>query len=278
MNPAPYPSLADTGLRPAPAFDDHTYSTGISWSAVLGGAIVVASMSFILLALGAGLGLSSMTPWSAPRDTTKVIGMATIAWLVIMQIISGGLGGYLAGRLRNRWLGIHGDEAYFRDTVHGFLAWGLALCGTIAFLAAGSAVLAGGASASPPDTRQEASTNAYFVDVMLRPSTPAAAPASPEVRGELERILARTLLMATFASDDKAAAGRIISQQTGVAQSAGEQRASDVVAMAAKAAESAKDAVGHSLLWVFLGLLVGAFSASLAATLGGRTRDLVQRV
>ncbi|MEO5800296.1 MAG: hypothetical protein ABIZ70_07280 [Gemmatimonadales bacterium] len=278
MHPSdPFPSLSATGAFVAPVGEDHTFASGISWSAVFGGAIVIASMSFILLALGTGLGLSSMTPWSAPRDTTKVIGMATVAWLVIMQMISGGLGGYLAGRIRNRWLGIHTDETYFRDTLHGFLAWGLALCGTIAFLAAASSVMAGGAAASTPDSRQEVSTNAYFVDVMLRPTTPITTPASPEVRGELERILTRTLLMAGFARDDMTAAGRIISQQTGIAQAAAEQRAVDVAGMAAKAAEDAKDAVGHSLLWVFVGLLVGAFSASFAATLGGRTRDQVQR-
>ncbi|MEP6591510.1 MAG: hypothetical protein ABJC19_10030 [Gemmatimonadota bacterium] len=278
MHPSdPFPSLAATGAFVAPNGEDHSLAAGVSWSAVLGGAIIVASISFILLALGAGLGLSSVSPWSAPRDTTKVIGMATIAWLVIMQIISGGLGGYLAGRIRHRWLGIHTDETYFRDTVHGFLAWGLALCGTVAFLAAASSVMAGGAAASPPDKPGEVSTNAYYVDVMLRPTTPAVAPASAEVRGELERILSRTLLMTNFAGDDKAAAGRIISQQTGIGQPAAEQRAVDVVAMASKAAEDAKDAVGHSLLWIFVGLLVGAFSASLAATIGGRTRDQLQR-
>lgn len=278
MHPSdPFPSLSATGAHLTPLGDDHSYTAGINWSAVFGGAIVIAAMSFILLALGAGLGLSTMTPWSAPSDTTKVIGLATIAWLVIMQAISGSLGGYLAGRLRNRWLGIHGDESYFRDTAHGFLAWGLALCGTVAFLAAGSAVMAGGAAASPADTRQEMSANAYYVDLMLRPATPGAVPATAETRGELERILSRALLMANFATNDKVAAGRIINQYTGAGQAAAEQRAADVVVMAAKAAEDAKDALGHSLLWVFLGLLVGAFSASLAATIGGRTRDQVQR-
>ncbi len=277
MSSGAFPPIPDGRAVAAVSGIDDTYSAGVTWSAVIAGAIVVAAMSFILLALGAGLGLSTMSPWSAPTGVTKAIGAATILWLVLMQAVSGSLGGWLAGRLRNRWVGIHGDEAYFRDTAHGFLAWGLALCGTVAFLAAGSAVMAGGAAASPADTRNEVSANAYYVDVMLRPATPLG-PVSDEVRGELDRILARTLLMTNLATADKEAAARLISRVTGIGIPAAEQRVTEVVSLASKTADDAKDALGHTLLWVFLGLLVGAFAASFAATIGGRQRDFVRAV
>jgi hypothetical protein len=35
-------------------------------------------------------------------------------------------GGYLAGRLRAKWIGPRTDEVLFRDTAHGLLAWALA--------------------------------------------------------------------------------------------------------------------------------------------------------
>lgn len=269
-------SPLSTGARPliTPIGADHFVLAGVSWSAVLGGAVVIDAISFILLSLGAGLGLSTITPWSGPGDSPDPIGMATILWLVAMQAMSGGLGGYLAGRFRNRWVGIHGDETYFRDTAHGFLAWGVALIGTVAFLASAATVMAGGAASAPSNTTEAVSPNAYYVDVLLRSPTPADA--TPETRGELERILARTLTMGTLAADDRTAAGRLITQHTGVDLASAERRTTDVVAMATSAAEEAKDALGHSLLWVFLGLLVGAFCASAAATIGGRQRDQVR--
>jgi hypothetical protein len=42
-----------------------------------------------------------------------------------VQLFSSGIGGYLAGRLRTRWVGVHTDEVYFRDTAHGLLVWGV---------------------------------------------------------------------------------------------------------------------------------------------------------
>jgi hypothetical protein len=39
--------------------------------------------------------------------------------------------------------------------------------------------------------------------------------------------------------------------------------------------ETARKAVAHSMYWTFVALLVGAFCASLAATVGGKQRDRV---
>ena len=54
-------------------------------------------------------------------------------WLIIVQWLSSGLGGYLAGRLRTKWTALHTDEVFFRDTAHGFLAWALATVLVAAF-------------------------------------------------------------------------------------------------------------------------------------------------
>ena len=39
-------------------------SSGVSWGAVIAGAFVAAALSLIMLALGAGFGLSAVSPWS----------------------------------------------------------------------------------------------------------------------------------------------------------------------------------------------------------------------
>src|ERR1035437_545242 len=108
--------VAETSVR------NEAHSSGVSWAAVIGGAFVAAALSLILLALGAGLGLSSVSPWSNVGASASTISTAAIAWLILMQVISSSMGGYLAGRLRTKWANIHTNEVYFRDTAHGFLA------------------------------------------------------------------------------------------------------------------------------------------------------------
>ncbi len=83
-------------------------------------------MSLILVLLGFGLGFSAVSPWADSGISAKGLGISTIVWLAFTQIVASGLGGYIAGRLRVKWANMHGDEVYFRDTAHGFLAWAVA--------------------------------------------------------------------------------------------------------------------------------------------------------
>jgi hypothetical protein len=50
---------------------------------------------------------------------------------------------------------------------------------------------------------------------------------------------------------------------------------SDTIADARQTEDNARKATAHLLLWIFLALLIGAFCASYAATIGGRQRDHV---
>ncbi len=190
----------DTRL-PLPA----TSSSAVSWGAIFAGAAAAASLSLILLMLGAGLGLTSVSPWESRGLDAGTVGIAAIAWLTFTQIVASGMGGYLAGRLRTKWIDTHTDEVYFRDTAHGFLSWAVAalvsaalltstmsaivgggakIVGTVAGGAAvatatGAASMANGSSAAPGSSMD------YFVNSLFRandPATPAngaADPASP---------------------------------------------------------------------------------------------------
>src|ERR1700737_2985487 len=125
---------------------NEAHSSGVSWAAVIAGAFVAAALSLILLALGTGMGLSSVSPWSNMGASASTIGRAGIAWLIIIQIIASAMGGYLAGRLRTKWATIHTDEVYFRDTAHGFLVWAVGLVVTASFLASAATSMIGGAA------------------------------------------------------------------------------------------------------------------------------------
>lgn len=113
---------SDVYLRADPAVGEEAQSS-VSWGAVLTGAVTAFSMSFVLLAIAGGFGLQVAGAWPgralAPGAFTPVVGSV----LVTIQVLSSALGGYLAGRLRSKWLHVHDHEVHFRDTAHGLLVW-----------------------------------------------------------------------------------------------------------------------------------------------------------
>jgi hypothetical protein len=258
--------------------------SGVSWGAVIAGAFVAAALSLALLALGTGVGLSSISPWANSGASGSAVGWTAVIWLVLMELIASSMGGYLAGRLRTRWVNVHTHEVYFRDTAHGFLVWAVGLVLTAAFLTSaatsmiGGAARAGAAVAETPghaQSHESLASNSYFVDTLLRSTTPSPADNNPSLRGETELIFANGLRQGNLPSADKTYLAQIVVARTGVSETEAERRVDDAFAQAQQAADNARKAVAHSMYWAFLALLVGAFSASLAATIGGRQRDRV---
>jgi hypothetical protein len=201
-----------------------------------------------------------------------------------MQFIASSIGGYLAGRLRVKWVNVHTHEVYFRDTAHGFLVWAVGLVVTAAFLTSaatsmiGGAARAGATGAEAPGSAQAGASlgqNGYFVDTLLRTGAPSSTPANPAVRGEIGLILVHSLREGSMPSSDKSYVAQIVAAQTGLSEPDAEKRVNDVFAQAQQAADRVRKAVAHSMYWTFLALLLGAFCASFAATIGGKQRDRV---
>ncbi len=258
-------------------------SSGVSWGAVIGGSVVTAAFSLILLALGAGFGLSAVSPWSNVGASASTVGTAAIIWLIVIEIVASSLGGYLTGRLRTKWALIHTDEVYFRDTANGFLAWAVALVISVSFLASAAASMAGhiaraGAAAETGTVSAATDPNAYFVDSLFRSDRIGPETNSAALHTEAELILANALKQDQIPTADQNYLARLVAARTGISQQEAETRVADVVASARLAADTARKATAHLLLWLFLALLIGAFSASFAATIGGRQRDHVKAV
>jgi hypothetical protein len=258
-------------------------SSGVSWGAVIGGAFVAAACYLILLALGAGFGLSAVSPWSNTGASASTVGTLAIIWLIFIEIIASSLGGYLTGRLRTKWALIHTDEVYFRDTANGFLAWAVALVISVTFLATAAASMVGHVARAGPDTPTAAAASAadpdgYFVDALFRSDRLDAGNRDVSVQAEARRILANALRQSQMPAADQAYLGRLVAARTGISQPEAEKRVSDVIVDARQAEDTARRATAHLLLWLFLALLIGAFSASYAATIGGRQRDHVRVV
>jgi hypothetical protein len=258
-----------------PAGKNEASLSGVSWAAVFGGAVVAAAISLILLALGTGIGLSSVSPWSNAGVSASAIGKAAIAWLVVSEIIASGMGGYLVGRLRTKWVNIHTDEVYFRDTAHGFLVWAVGLVITAAFLASAATSMVGEVAQTSAAAHPAADPNAYFVDTLLRSDIPSSAQNDAPLRAEVGTILATGILQPDFRATDKTYLTKLVAARTGLSQAEAENRVSEIFAEARQAADTARKAGAHLSYWTFFALLVGAFCASFAATIGGKQRDRV---
>ena len=288
---------------------DTSALSAVSWAAIFTGAT---ALTLILLLLGTGLGLSSVSPWTnngtwANQDISATsFGLTVILWLTFIQVVAYGMSGYLAGRLRTRWLSVHSDEVYFRDTAHGFLTWAAACLTTAALLTSviGSIVGSGLKSAPAIMGKNSKILNPtsdaihYFVGTLFRNNTDTQSAA---VVNELENssgdafsvanrnyevstIFANSIGRGDLPEADTAHVGQLIKNRTGLSQLEAEKRVIETYSTlqtslrkaeltTKESADKARKASAYATLWLFISLLMGAFVASLAATWGGRNRD-----
>jgi hypothetical protein len=254
-------------------------ASAVSWGAIFAGAAGAAALSLILLILGTGLGLSSVSPFSGQGAGATAFGVSTILWLSFTQLAASGIGGYLAGRLRTHWADVQADEVYFRDTAHGFLAWGVATLLTAALLSSviGSIVSGGAqAAASVAGTATTGATVAtaaqasraegsgstdvtgYFVDSLFRRDASAAAASAPTATptatdpgssdagaraastAEAGRILTSALASGSLPPEDASYLGQLVAQRTGLSQADAQKRVTDTFARAQAKLKSAE--------------------------------------
>jgi hypothetical protein len=173
----------ETDLRGASAIVDA--QSAVSWAAVAAGAVAAAALTLLLVAFGAGMGFSAISPWSDSGVSASTFSVATGIYLVLVGIMSSAVGGYIAGRLRSKWTGVHTNEVFFRDTAHGFLAWAFATLISATALASTTSYLANGAGAGLAGATGQAARAVnpadLYVDKLFRAPAAgsAAAPADP---------------------------------------------------------------------------------------------------
>jgi hypothetical protein len=278
-------------------------SSAVSWGSIIAGAFTASTVSFILILVGSGLGLTMVSPWANQGASVTTFAISAAIWMIVVQGLASAFGGYMTGRLRTKWVGIHTDETFFRDTAHGFLAWALStlivICIATSTLSsavgtgvqAASNVASGaamGASAGAASSVDEGSTNAatsYFVDNLFRPSDPARL-AAPGAEGDAaaaaqaSRILVASAAAGEISPADKTYLGQLVAARTGLSEADATARIDAVIAQAQQAkvkaqeaADAARKAGAAFALATALSLLIGAFLASATAAWGGRLRD-----
>ena len=287
-------SLTDLQADVDPSVE--TSASAVSWGSIFAGAVTAAAVTLLLTLLGSGFGLTMVSPWASENPSATTFAVSTAIWLILVQWISAGVGGYLTGRLRTKWAGIHTNEVYFRDTAHGFVAWALATLVVAAVL--GSAIsstinagvqaasnVASGAANAATSAAGSAANNtsvAYFVDSLLRPASPASATSerAGDASGEVSRILLNAATTGTLPPEDRTYLDQLVASRSGLSEADAKARVDAVLARAdaaknaaAEAADSARKATATAAFMAAFSLLLGAFIASAAAALGGRQRD-----
>jgi len=278
---------------------DEITKTAVSWAAIFAGAAATAATTLILLLLGTGIGLSVVSPWYGAGASAMTVAVSAIIWLVVVQWLSSALGGFIAGRLRTKWLGLHTHEVTFRDTAHGFLAWCLAsLVGAAMFasitasgvsgLASGAATVAAGAASGAAQSGVQSGSaggaldpTAYFVDTTFRSTNPADATRA-DFRTETVRILGHSTQdgKVVLSPEDRTYLAQLVAARAGISQPEAEQRVDSLVnqvndaqAKLREAADAARKRAAQASIMLALSMVVGAFVASAAAAYGGSIRD-----
>ena len=293
----------ETDLRGAATIVDA--QPAVSWGAVAAGAVAAAALTLLLVAFGAGMGFSAVSPWSDSGVSGSTFSVATGIYLVLVGIMSSAVGGYIAGRLRSRWTGVHTNEVFFRDTAHGFLAWAFATLISATVLASTTAYLANGAGAGLAGATGQAARTAnpadLYVDKLFRAPPAASAAAAPAPssdnaananansaamgteNGAIGGARSRSEIVRLWAADfrdgddltaaDRSYVAQVVAARTGMSQADAEKRVNEVVNEAKTAIDKDRRAAAKLSFWLTAALLFGAFAASLTGAEGGALRD-----
>lgn len=299
-------TMYDRSARAAGAVADaapESSVSAVSWAAIFAGAVVAAAASVILVALGSGLGFAAISPWNDSGASLKTFAVSAGVWLIVVQWLASGLGGYVTGRLRTKWVGAHTHEVFFRDTAHGLVTWALAtLVVAVGTTMAGSAVAgagaraaatgvsgvvqaaagASGSSAAPGSSGVSGSSavSGYDVDRLFRSARPGEP--STEARAEATRILARGIADGKVSAEDRAYLAQLVAARDGISETDAQMRVDAVIEQVQaaelkvrQAADTARKAAAAASICTALALVIGAFIACISAALGGKLRDEV---
>ena len=252
--------------------DDREY---LRWTPVVAGAFAAAAFSFILVTFGVaiGLGVSSTSPtW---RDASAALSLLSGIYLILQAIVSFGLGGYIAGRIRGRVDAARNSETETRDGLHGLAAWALAvlLGGALVAVVSAATLNRASSSAAVGNTTSAEPLLSYELDQLLRaPRRPQNVDMSVE-RAEAGRILMTSSSHNGVSSDDRTYLIQQVQALTGLSAAEAGRRVDRAISDSKTAINHARRSTIILAFSVAAATLLGAVSAWAAAVAGGGRRD-----
>ncbi|HVZ10116.1 hypothetical protein [Rhodopila sp.] len=287
-------TVSVTAAAPSVAVANESRVSAVSWAAIIAGTAAALALGIVLTALAAGLGLTTISAWPTMGASATTFAISTGIGLIVVQWLCSALGGFITGRLRTKWVGLHSHEVFFRDTAHGFLSWTVTTIIGAAFLASATGALVSGgahavssvaggaaqAAASSASSGSSGGVSSYTVDTLFRSDRTDANQNSQEAAAQATRILANGVVTGQVPQDDRAYLAQLVAARTGLSQADAQKRVDDAIAATSQAAtkaraaaDAARKAAANLAIFTALSLMIGAFIASVAAAYGGRIRD-----
>jgi len=278
--------IVDTDNR----YPDTTPVRRTAWGAVIAGALVALMTTLLLSLLFTGIGLQSINP-ASEQNPLAGLGTGSIIAIIVTNLLSLFLGGYVAGRLA-------GSPRRSDGFLHGILTWGVLTLATIWLLTSavgrivggvtslvGSTVstVAQGAAAVAPDSPQGATSAlnqipGLNVQQQIDQFLANAGVQNPEqvsqelVQSVTQRVQAGESLTSPQAQEELT---DVLAQNTELSEQEIEQQVQEfsqqvdqAQQQVAQTAGQAAEVTGGAAIWAFIGLLLGAIVAALGAVAG----------
>jgi hypothetical protein len=265
--PAPRADVEALGADRGPRY--------LQWSPILLGAFASTALSFVLVTFGAtvGLGVTSAVPtW---RDASAALWILSGIYLILQAILSFGLGGYVAGRVRTSVATGPVEQTEQADGLHGLAVWALAVVmGAILATLLGAATLSR-STVAVGSIRTSAAEPllSYELDRLYRAGRRAPNIDLTSERAEAGRILLTASSHNGMSVDDRAYLIQQVAGATGLAGPDAERRVDSVIVNAKTAIARSRRSTVILAFSVATALLLGAVAAWAAACAGGRHRD-----
>jgi hypothetical protein len=254
------------------------YFPYVQWGPIVAGAFAAAALGLVLDAFAAAVGLAVTSTAPTWRDSSAALWFLSGIYLVVVALAAFGLGGYIAGRMRDR-LGEGGEpERETRDGTHGLLVWALGTLLTavmIGFIVPATTRLAAPSSGPAGPSTSVAGENlvAFDLDRLFRGARLQAAPEMEYPRSEAARILLTSTGHNGVSNDDRAYLARRVSEVTGLPAAEAQNRVTATIDSAKQNIQRARHAAVVLAFCAGAAALIGAAAAWFTAELGGRHRD-----
>lgn len=249
--------------------------TWLSWTPAVAGALIAAAFSTVLIGFGTALGLGVASAAPTWRDASIALWLLSGIYLIIVALISFGIGGYVAGRLRRSASSADGGDLELRDGLHGLAAWAIAVVLTVlvsAMIAGAAASRAPGARALPSATAAEPLLS-YELDRLFRPARRGQNAETTMERAEAGRILLTSSSHSGVAAEDRTYLVQLVSGIAGVTGPDAERRVDSVITASRTAIARSRKSAVIAAFSIAASILLGAVVAWFAACEGGRHRD-----
>ncbi len=254
-----------------------------AWGAVLAGALLALMTTLLLTLLFGGIGLNTFDP--ATSNDPVGNGTGSIIAVIVTNLVSLFLGGYVAGRLA-------GSPRRGDSIIHGLMTWGVLTLATIYLVSGVLGSLVGGVSnllgstlsnvAQVAPAATSVLPNQLDVQNQVNQFLTDAGVQNPEQTGQelVQRIVQRVQNgesltspaaqqeLTTFLANNSTLSQQEINQQVQQFTQQADQTLQNVQNTVTNTAETATDTAGSVALWGLVGLILGAIVAALGAMAG----------